>query len=445
MVLLELLIFFSTILPLFHLINAFLTRKKHMISNCAERKVSILIPCYNEEDTVSLSIHGLLQINYRNYEAIYINDGSNDGTLQKLDDLLKLKRMPEVLLNGRATVYRSEKYRNFCVIDKHNGGKSDALNAGIKIAKSEIIVTLDADSILDKNAIKILNNAFEDPNVVAAGGAIHIIQGYDQGLYNHRYKGLRNTLVSLQMLEYIKGFYIYKLSLSKQNATAIISGAFGAFKRSALTAVGGYRRTLGEDIDITMRIQQMIHNTKMKVLYIPEALCYTQCPENWHDLLRQRLRWQKGFVDCTMHHKKFLLQTFLYKSLSFHYLVEAFVIGQSSCIFTALNYLLIPALVVLYPGSAQVFVFYFLLCLLLNLLYTAGALSVSRKYHRYPKGSWKKILRAILLDMLFYRYFNLFTYMAGTVSYFWNRRNANWNKVARSKTTDTQSIFEVSS
>lgn len=433
MIFLELLIFFSTVLPLFHLINALLTRRKQQKASVAERRISILIPCYNEEDTVALSVHGLLQMNYCHFEAIYINDGSSDGTFEKLNQLLKLKQVPDVYLCGRAKLYRSQKHRNIRVIDKHNGGKSAALNVGLRLAKSEIVVTLDADSVLDRSALKILSNAFEDPNVVAAGGAIHIMQGYDPAFYNRRYRGVRNVLVSLQMLEYIKGFYIYKLSLSKQNAIAIISGAFGAFKRSALIAVGGYRRTLGEDIDITMRIQKMIHKTGMNVVYLPDALCYTQCPENWHDLMRQRLRWQKGFVDCTVHHRKFLLRTFLYKSLSFHYLVEAFVIGQCSCIFTALNYLLVLAFALVSPAIAQTFIIYFVLCAVLNMLYTLGAITISRKYHRYPHGAWKKILLAVLLDVLFYRFFNLFTYSAGTLAYFWNRRDARWNKVARSK------------
>lgn len=433
MIFLELLIFFSTVLPLFHLINALLTRRKRTAISKTERMVTVLIPCYNEEDTVALSVRGLLQMNYRHFEVIYINDGSCDATLEKLNHLLKLKQVPDVLLCGRAVLYRSERYRNFRVIDKHNGGKSAALNIGLQLAKSDIIVTLDADSVLDPGALKVLSSAFDDPNVVAAGGVIHIMQGYDPAFYNHHYSGVRNILVSLQMLEYMKGFYIYKLSLAKQNATAIISGAFGAFKRSALLAVGGYRRTLGEDIDITMRIQKMIHRTDMKVVYLPDALCYTQCPENWHDLMRQRLRWQKGFVDCTVHHRKFLLRTFLYKSLSFHYLFEAFVIGQCSAVFTSLNYILVLGMALMNPAAAHTFFGYFVLCLAINLFYTLGAIAESRIYHRYPRGAWKKTLLAIVLDLLFYRFFNLLTYLAGTIAYFWNRGDARWHKAVRSK------------
>jgi len=433
MIFIELLIFFSTVLPLFHLINAFFSRKRHVAIDGTERRVSILIPCYNEEDTVALSIRGLLHLRYRNFEAIYINDGSTDGTFEKLNQLLDLEQVSNVQLSGRATLYRSNKFRNFRVIDRRNGGKSAALNAGLVIARAEIVVTLDADSVLECDALKVLSSAFADPNVVAAGGSIHIMQGYDPAFYRRRWGAVRSTLVSLQMLEYIKGFYVYKYSLAKQNAIAIISGAFGAFKRSALIAAGGYRRTLGEDIDITMRIQEIIHKTKLKVVYLPEALCYTQCPENWKDLLKQRLRWQKGFVECTVHHHKFLLRTFLFKSLSFHYLVEAFVVGQCSCLFTLVNYMTVFALAMMQQSTAQVFLFYFLLCIALNLLYTAGALIVSRRYHRYPHGAWKKTLIAVLLDMLFYRYFNLFTYMAGTIAYLWNSRDARWHKVARSK------------
>lgn len=439
MILIELFIFLSTVLPLFHLINAIITRRKkdalgfELIS---KKKFSILIPCFNEEDTVISSIRGLLCMGYKNYEAIYINDGSRDNTLDLLSKALNLETIDikACQLHSIKAVYRSKMHKNFFVIDKHNGGKSDALNAGIQLAKAEIVVTLDADSVLEKEALWHMNKAFEEEDVVAAGGAIHIMQGYDPLYLKNQFEKKRNVLITLQILEYLKGFYIYKLSLSKQKATAIISGAFGVFRKEILEKAGGFRKTLGEDIDITLKIQQLIQKTKQRIVYMPEALCYTQCPEDWRDLINQRVRWQKGFINCVGHYKKFILKTFFRKSLTFHFLIEALIVGISSCVFTIFTYIFVIVLAFSDPQTAYTFGVYFAFGVLFNVIYAASSVAISIKYNRYPKDISKKVALAMVLDIVFYRYFNLYMYLRGTASYFWNKNQKNsWNKVARNK------------
>ncbi len=433
MIAIEMLILLSTILPLFHLLNALVgRRRKAKPVSGHERRISILVPCFNEEDTVKISVSGLLRSDYGNYEAIFINDGSIDGTMEQLSDVLDLYALPDAPPGG-AAAYRSAKYENFFVLDQKNGGKSAALNAGIAFAGSDIIVTLDADSVLQRNALNIINRAFDDGNVAAAGGAIHIMQGYAPKSVFRRLGRVRAVIVALQMLEYLKGFYIYKLSLAKQNATAIISGAFGAFRKQVLLDAGGFRRTLGEDIDITISIQKHIHRTKKRILYLPEALCCTQCPENWDDLKKQRIRWQKGFIDCAVHHRRFLLRTMLFKSLSFHFVVEALAVGHLSCLFTLLTLGLMPLLALNEQASLYTFLLYYALSTGLSLVNSLAALAVSARYHRYPTHMWGWLLMAMLLEVLFYRYFTLLMYLGGTVSYFWSRRSAqNWGRVARS-------------
>lgn len=437
MIVIELLIFLSTVLPIFHLFNALLThRKKQECTPCPEKPFSVLIPCYNEEDTVRSSLKGLLSMDYKCYEALYINDGSTDNTLGTLHGLLNLIQVtrPAGCPPGVNAVYRSKRHPHIRVIDQCNGGKSEALNAAIQLARADLVVTLDADSVLDKNALPQMNRAFEDGDLVAAGGAIHIMQGYDPSNLKASSGRTRAALISLQILEYLKGFYLYKLSLSKQHATAIISGAFGVFRRNILFEIGGFRKTLGEDIDITMRIQQLIRKTGHKILYLPEALCYTQCPENWHDLVHQRLRWQKGFVDCAHYHRRFLLRTFLCCSLSFHFFVEALIVGLCSCLFTLFTYVFAAALAVGDPHTLTTFLMYFAFCLIFNLIYSLSAFVVSARYNHYPKPMVGKAVAAILLDILFYRYFTLFMYLGGTLLYFCNHTgNSRWNKVARTK------------
>jgi cellulose synthase/poly-beta-1,6-N-acetylglucosamine synthase-like glycosyltransferase len=369
-------------------------------------------------------------MDYDNYEAIYINDGSEDNTLEVLQSILSLYTIGKGTNGDESVVYRSGLYPNFYVIDKPNGGKSEALNAGISLASSDLIVTLDADSVLERDALQHMSCVFEDADVVAAGGSVHIIQGYAAPDRRLSIK----PMVMLQILEYLKGFYIYKMSLSKQRAMTIVSGAFGVFRKEILILAGGYRKTLGEDIDITIRIQQMIHKTKKKILYIPKALCYTQCPENWRDLKNQRIRWQKGFIDCVVHYKAFLFKTFLYKSLSFHFLIEAMAVGLCSCLFTIFTYVFVAVLAFGDIQTVGVFGAYYLFCLAFNIIYSLSALAISVRYNRYPRHILRKAWLAIVLDILFYRYFNLIMFLGGTLLYFWKRGSQNdWNKVSRIK------------
>ncbi len=439
MVILELFIFFSTILPMFHLINALLSKKRKTVHSLYEQKAfSLIIPCFNEENTVGVSIDGLLAVDYQNFEAIYVNDGSADDTMSLLSDRLDL--CEESRDNARHTniraIYRSRKHGNIRVIDKKNGGKSEALNTGILYAKYDLVVTLDADSVLKKDALQCMNRAFDDKSVAAAGGAIHIMQGYDSSYRQTRDSGKPGMLIALQILEYLKGFYIYKMSLSKQKAMAIISGAFGVFKKDILIRAGGFRKSLGEDIDITMRIQRLIHGTDQKILYLPEALCYTQCPESWHDLRRQRMRWQKGFIDCAVHQMRFLLRTFLYRSVSFHFLVEALLVGVCSCLFTVFTYAFVVVMAFENVHMTYMFLLCYAFCMFFHFLYALGAIFISARYNRYPKPVLRQMGAAILWDVLFYRYFGLLMYLCGTVSYFWSRSGHDcWDKCARQKET----------
>jgi cellulose synthase/poly-beta-1,6-N-acetylglucosamine synthase-like glycosyltransferase len=161
------------------MINALITalrRKQTLPFLEDEQKISILVPCYNEELLIEYSINNMLNLNYINYEVISINDGSSDYTMEKLNKILKLKKF----YYKNRYIYKSSVYEKFYVINNCNMGKGESLNTGINIASSPLIVTLDADSALHRDALKHMNRAFFDENIVAAGGAIHIIQGYEK-------------------------------------------------------------------------------------------------------------------------------------------------------------------------------------------------------------------------------------------------------------------------
>ena len=245
--------FLITFFSLFHIICALKYKHEQFDKSLTEKGFSIIVPCYNEAPILKYTIEGIMAIKYTNCEIIFVNDGSMDDTLKVLMNELSLSKItPDnlTILTGKVIgIYQSDKYPNIYVIDKTNGGKADSLNVGFKLATKDLILTMDGDCILDENALNVMNHVFMDDSVIAAGGAVHVMQ-----LFKLNKKP--SLLILMQSLDFIKGFYIYKASLAYNNALAIISGAFGVFKKDVLYNVGGFRSGLGEDIDITLRFQQ---------------------------------------------------------------------------------------------------------------------------------------------------------------------------------------------
>lgn len=382
MILLEILIFLSTLFPIIHLLRAikvvFKDRKQKKVNSHITNKFSIVIPCYNEEDIIFTSIEGIRRLDYKDYEVIYVNDGSDDDTFNILDKYLKLEEQSyEVLIeemNKPKGFYKSTIYPNFYVVNKTNGGKADSLNTGILFSSYDLIITLDSDSVLEKNSLNIINNTFSDEEVIAAGGAVHVMQSH----LSSSVKGFNEVLIKLQALDYIRGFYIYKASLANEDALAIISGAFGIFRKNVLREVGGYSNTLGEDIDITIKFQKYALKNNKIIKFLPQAICYTECPESWKDLLNQRVRWQKAFIDCMLRFLPFIITSFITKTVSFYLLVEAFLIGMASALFTITMWI-----IVIFNSSTRIlftFIFYFLLSTVFSLIYSLVSIKISNIY-----------------------------------------------------------------
>lgn len=432
MIFLEILIFFSVFFPIAHMVQAikavFKDRKQEKVNSHVTNKFSIIIPCYNEDDVIFTSIEGIKGLNYNDYEVIYVNDGSEDDTFNILDKYLKLEEQPYKFLiegiNKPKGYYKSTIYPNFYVVDKFNGGKADSLNTGIFFSNYDVVITLDADSVLEKKSLTIINNAFSDEKVIAAGGVVHVIQSY----FSFIGGGFSKMLIKLQSLDYIRGFYIYKAALAGEDALAIISGAFGIFRKSVIQEVGGYRNTLGEDIDITTKFQKYALKNKKTIKFLPRAICYTECPESWKDLFKQRMRWQKAFIDCIIKFHPFIITTCITKTVSFYLFIEAFFIEMTCSIFTVITFIM-----VIFSSSNRMllnFIFYFLVSAAFSLIYSLVAIKISNFYSE-RKYTIRYFGTTLIWNLFLYRYINIAYFLLGTILYFFNR--SSWNKVKRSK------------
>ncbi|MGP4040166.1 glycosyltransferase family 2 protein [Gracilibacillus sp. D59] len=404
----------------------------------SEKGLSILIPCYNEAGIIKTSVNSMKSLDYQNFEVIYVNDGSSDDTYTLLHEDLELEQCWKTPLNRLPhqeikSVYQSKLCPNIFVVNKVNGGKADALNAGIEYSSNELVVTLDADTILTESALHSINNKFDDEDVVAAGGMVHVLQTKTSNPLNKLTLAKTNFLLGVQMLDFLKAFYVTKISLARFQGLAIISGAFGIFKKDLLVKVGGYRSSVGEDIDITLKIQRYISKKKnnmknKKIALITDAISYTELPETWRDLFKQRIRWQKGYVDCLVHFIPFLLKTVLTRSVSFFYVVESLIVAILAA-YVTVGVFMYNAIVNFSLSLASFVLLYLVYIIVFNLVYDILAILQVRRYgFTFQKKQGLRLFSTILYDVFIHRFIIMYFILYGSIAYFFNR---DWKKVKR--------------
>ena len=278
--------------------------------------ISIVAPAYNEEATLGESVRSLLLLNYPQFEVVLVNDGSKDKTLEVAVREFELLRAPAghaQPLPSKAVrgVYRSPSFPDLTVIDKENGGKADAINAGINAARYPLVCVIDADSLLEEHALtRAVLPFLENPTTIAAGGIIRIANGctVERGRVTH--VALPKTALPLfQVIEYLRAFLPGRVTHSALNALLIISGAFGMFRKDAVVAAGGFRHdTVGEDMEIVTRLHHIYRTRgeKYRITFQPDPVCWTEAPDSIRVLSRQRDRWQRGTLQVLSYYKYML-------------------------------------------------------------------------------------------------------------------------------------------
>ncbi len=295
--------------------NSYVSYREILVSPLAP-SVSILAPAYNEEANIIDNIRSLMSLHYSNYEVIIINDGSSDNTFQRMFDYYKLERVDfaidyQIKCNEIRGVYKSKlpSFSKLTVIDKVNGGKSDALNAGINVSAKDLVLCIDVDCIVEEDALlKLVKPYLEEKyQVIASGGVVRIANSCtveDGKLVDVHMP--KNLLPRFQVLEYIRAFLMGRMAWSKLNGLLIISGAMGLFDKSIVIKVGGYDlNTVGEDMELVVRMRRYMYeqDRRFKVIYIPDPLCWTEAPADLQILGRQRNRWARGTIETLWMHK----------------------------------------------------------------------------------------------------------------------------------------------
>ncbi len=322
----------SNLVYLFMLITALFTSAAHqrrlttirvgwMKGAALTPPITLLVPAHNEEKSIVVAVRSLLSLDYPSLEVIVINDGSADRTLAELTRHFRLHRadllyIPEIRSAPVRGIYRSLDEPRLLVVDKEAGGsKADASNAGLNAATSPYICVLDADSILERDALlRIMVRVLANPErVVAAGGIVRVLNG------SHIMAGAlrevrlpRRPFEVIQVIEYLRAFLVGREAWAHFNMMVIISGAFGVFRRDLVKRIGGYRSSaVGEDFDLVVRLHRHLYEQRVdyQISFVPDPVCWTEVPADFASLARQRARWQKGLLDVLWQNRNMLFRS----------------------------------------------------------------------------------------------------------------------------------------
>lgn len=279
--------------------------------------ISVLVPAYNEEAGIIESVSSLLALEYPTFEIVVVSDGSKDATVAKMIegfDMRKVDRPTPPFLEHEEVegVYVPNGRLNLLLVDKGNGGKADALNAGINFSKYPLVCAIDADSVLEQDAlVKTAMPFIEDPErTMVSGGLIRVANGcrIESGRVLEA-KLPKKALPMFQVVEYLRAFFGARTGWSAVNGLLIVSGAFGVFRKDAVIAAGGYNTdTVGEDMELVVNIHQTMREQRRpyRVVYIPDPVCWTEAPESMGVLRKQRRRWHRGSIEALWMHKKMM-------------------------------------------------------------------------------------------------------------------------------------------
>ena len=430
---------------------------KAMLSFQRLPSVSIIAPAYNEELNIIENIKCLLSMQYQNFEIIIVNDGSKDNTLTKIIeyfDLIKVNRAYELTIpcEDIRAIYQSKNsaYSNLVIIDKKNGGKADALNAGINISQKELFLAMDVDCIIESDALLKMVKPFIDDNkneVIDSGGVIRIENSCeltDGKITKVKYP--KNIWAKFQVIEYFRAFTLGRMAWSKLNGLIIISGAFGLFDRKRVIKIGGYDKTsIGEDLELVVRLRRYMHEVekkKYRVAFIPDPLCWTEVPESYKVLSRQRNRWTRGAIDTIKKHRKMFLNP-KYGLIGMASFPNWVLFEWLAPLIQAVG--LIYFFILLYFDMVNIPVFLILLVFVLTFSFMYSIFAVffeAYTFHKY-KGA-RYITQTILLifaEMFFYQPMNMIFSLHGHFDAYFNKKNKKtWGEMTRKGFSNNEEI-----
>ncbi len=418
------LVIYATFLLISNLVGnvrMFQYRRKEQLQNILNHAfyspVSIIVPAFNESLTILTTVDNLLKLDYHQYEIIVVDDGSTDDTKTKMIEAFGLKRDPHrpvrytVPCHPIREIYSGQaKGIPIILISKENGKcKADASNAGINVMSCPYFVNMDADEILQKDALQYAFRAIlEDDNVIGVGGNIKISNGvaFKDAMPVSAKLGT-NVVADMQVMEYGRSFVGSRIFHNMFNANLIISGGFGVFKRSAVEQVGGFSTdSMGEDMELTMKLHSYYrkHKIRYQMKYVPDAVCWTQAPFDLKSLRKQRERWHCGLMQTIWKYRSMILNP-RYGAIGMISLPYAILYELYCPFFIVLGWFVVVAATLLHLINMSYFIYICLLYVSFGVLLTLISFG-SKAFMKADFITFRDIMKGVglaLLDAFFFR------------------------------------------
>ncbi len=357
--------------------------------------VSVLLAAHNEESNIVESVKSLFRLNYPDYEIIVVNDGSTDSTLKRLMDEFGLKRVNiiyrMVISTARVNAfYANPEFPKLTVVDKSHAGKADSLNAGINVSRAPYFCSVDADSVLEGDAImRLMRPIVENPDVKATGGIVRIANG--SVIKDGRLIKVQlpvDSVSRLQVVEYIRSFLFGRAGLSALNSLLIISGTFSMFHKKSVQAAGGYSLdTVTEDMELVVRLHKCLLDADSRYLinFVPDPICWTEAPRDFAMLKRQRRRWHMGLAESIFIYRHMLFR-FRYGRIGFFALPYQLFIELLGPLIEVLGYFVVTASFFFGIVNTKFFMLFLTMAILVGIFFSTGAILLEElTYRRYPK------------------------------------------------------------
>lgn len=335
--------------------------------------VSVILPAFNEDAVIVQSVLALLKTDYPELEIIVVDDGSTDATLTRLINHFQLSPIhrifrPELPTPRPMGFYANPGYPRLLVIHKEHGGKAGTLNTGINAARTPYFCTIDADCVLEADALlRLMAPVMASPvNTVASAGIIRILNGCEvvDGVVK-KVKLPSRWIERFQVAEYLRTFLLGRVGWDLGGGTLIVSGALAVFHRKTVIQCGGFSgQTVTEDMELAVRLHhwEAGQRRRLRLSFTSDPVCWTQCPRNLEMLARQRRRWHLGLCQTLWKHRSMMFdpaQGFVgMVSFPFHVLIEGL-----GALVEAVGYLTLPLAFALHAAYASLFLSLAALCL----------------------------------------------------------------------------------
>lgn len=397
--------------------------------------ISVVMAAYNEETMVLDAVLGALGLRYPEFEVILVNDGSTDRSLQILIEHFGLERVDKVYKRHFKTrpvraIYQSREYPNLVVVDKENGRRADALNAGVDVARYPLICQTDADCIIEEDALlRIARPFLLSARTIAAGGIVRPSNGIvvKRGKIV-RYDLPRRWLPLFQIVEFLRSFQWARLGLARMHSMMCIAGAFTVARKEVLCAIGGWdANAVDDDLELTIRLHRYAYESKIRpvpeIAYVPDPVCYSQVPERIRFHASQRNRWQRGMVQSMVKNRDMIFNPRYGLAgmfgMPYFLFFEAF-----SALIEGFSWVFIPVAYLLGMATRDELLCFMAFAILLGTVLSVGAVVLEERtrLRKQKTADVARLLFAGLLENFSYHPMHLLWRVAGTFDYIFRRR-----------------------